>query len=132
MRPRKSLDIDPETAILEAKLEKLKADHKMMLGELVLETGIHKVLTPDQLTDALIRLRDQAKVSPPTRSPATREGKSAAAATFPARPDADASPHGQAEPEPARHRPPDLLAGMPAGRAGPRPAAEDTGLDRAS
>jgi hypothetical protein len=127
MPPRKSLDIDPEISALLAKAEKLKTDQKLLLGELVLDTGVHKVLDADQIKDALIRARDQAKTS------LSREGKPAdAGGTFSAKPNANAKPNGHAEPEPTLHRPADLLSGTASGRADPRPAAEGPGLERAS
>ncbi len=128
MPPRKSLDIDAELAALQAKAEKLRTDQKLMLGELVIETGIHKVLNADQLRDELVRLRDQAQAKQAT----PKGGRADTGGTFPDRPEANAKPNGHAEPEPARRRPPDLLAGAAPGRAGPRPVAEDTDLDRAS
>jgi hypothetical protein len=127
MPPRKSLDVDPEISALLAKAEKLKTDQKLLLGELVLDTGVHKVLDADQIKDALIRARDLQKTPA-----ASREGKPADAGnTFPAKPDTNAKPH-HAEPEPARHRPADLLSGTASGRADPRPAAEGSGLERTS
>jgi len=128
MPPRKSLDIDADLAALLAKAEKLKLDQKLMLGELVLETGVHRVLDADQIKDALIRARDQAKAA--TTPPEGRRAN--AGSTFPTQPAANAGLNGHAEPEPARHRSPDLLAGATPGRAGPRPATEEPGLERAS
>lgn len=128
MPPRKSLDIDAELAALQAKAEKLRTDQKLMLGELVIETGIHKLLNADQLRDELVRLRDQVQAKQAT----PKGGRTDAGGTFPAQPEANARPNGHAAPEPARHRPPDLLAGTAPDRAGHRPAAEDPGLDRAS
>ena len=131
MPPRKSLDIDAELAALQAKAEKLKADQKLMLGELVIETGIHKLLNGDQLRDALLRLCDQARASQPMQ----KGGRADAGDTFPRQPEAPApKPNGQGHvaPQPARHQNADLLAGAAPDRAGHRPAAEDPGLDRAS
>ena len=131
MPPRKSLDIDAELAALQAKAEKLKADQKLMLGELVIETGIHKLLNGDQLRDALLRLCDQARANQPMQ----QGGRADAGSTFPRQPEAPApKPNGQghAAPQPARHQNADLLAGTAPDRAGHRPAAEDPGLDRAS
>ncbi len=128
MPPRKSLDIDAELAALQAKAEKLRTDQKLMLSELIIETGIHKLLNADQLRDELVRLRDQAQA----KQASQKGGRADAGGTFPAQPETNARPSGHAEPEPARHRPPDLLAGAAPGRAGPRPVAEDTDLDRAS
>jgi hypothetical protein len=104
MPPRKSLDIDPKLSALMAQAEKLKTDQKIMLGELVIETGIHKVVDADQLRDLLNRARDQVKAAA-----ATREGKRSDA-TFSAKPETNAKPNGHADPEPARHRPADLLS----------------------
>ncbi len=104
MPPRKSLDIDPKVSALMAQAEKLKTDQKIMLGELVIETGIHKLMDADQLRDLLTRARDQVKAAV-----ATREGKRADA-TFSAKPETNAKPNGHADPEPARHRPADLLS----------------------
>jgi hypothetical protein len=104
MPPRKSLDIDPKLSALMAQAEKLKTDQKIMLGELVIETGIHKVMDADQFRDLLIRAAEQAKAAT-----AAQEGKRADA-TFSARPETNAKPNGQADPEPARHRPADLLS----------------------
>jgi hypothetical protein len=104
MPPRKSLDIDPKVSALMAQAEKLKTDQKIMLGELVIETGIHKVMDADQFRDALIQVRDQAKTAA-----TAREGKRSDA-TFSAKPETNAKPNGHADPEPARHRPADLLS----------------------
>jgi len=128
MPPRKSLDIDADLAALLAKAEKLKLDQKLMLGELVLETGVHRVLDADQIKDALIRARDQAK----TTAALSEDRRADAGNPFPTQPIANAGLNGHAEPEPARNRSPDLLAGATPGRAGPRPAAEEPGLERAS
>jgi hypothetical protein len=127
MPPRKSLDIDADLAALQARADKLRAYQKLMLGELVLETGVHKLLDADQIRDALIRARDQAKATP-----APQEDRHDAGGTFPAPPPSTAGSSGQTGPEPARHRPPDLLAGVGPGRAGPRPAPEGASLDRGS
>lgn len=131
MPPRKSLDIDAELAVLQAKAEKLRTDQKLMLGELVIETGIHKLLNADQLRDALIRLCDQAK----TNQVGHGGGRGDAADAFPAQPEtttAKPNGHGRAAPEPARHGSADLLPGAAPDRAGHRPATQDLGLDRAS
>jgi hypothetical protein len=100
MPPRKSLDIDPKLSALMAQAEKLKTEQKLALGQLVIETGIHKLMDADQLRDLLIRAVDQAKA---------REGKQADA-TFSAKPETNAKPNGHAAPEPARHRAADLLS----------------------
>jgi hypothetical protein len=106
--PRKTLDIDAELSALMAKAEKLKTDQKLMLGELVIDTGIHKLMDADQLRDALIQLRDQARASAMAREGKRTDGM------FSAKPEANAKPNGHADPEPARHRPADLLAGSAA------------------
>jgi hypothetical protein len=127
MPPRKSLDIDADLAALQARADRLRADQKLMLGALVLETGVHKLLDADQIRDALIRARDQAK------APAPQEDRQPdAGGTFPTPPVSTAGSSGQTGPEPARHRPPDLLAGVGPGRAGPRPAPQGPGLDQGS
>jgi hypothetical protein len=104
MPPRKSLDIDPKLSVLMAQAEKLKTDQKLMLGELVIETGIHKLMDADQFRDLLTRTVDQIKTAT-----ATRERKRTDA-TFSAQPETNAKPNGHADPEPARHRPADLLS----------------------
>ena len=79
--PRKTLDIDPELDALKARIEKRLTSHKLALGEIVLESGIHKLFDADQLRDALIRLRDE------TASAFAKGGKAAGAdASFPAQP----------------------------------------------
>ncbi len=113
MAPRKNLDIDPEVSALLAKAEKLKTEQKIMLGEIVLETGIHKLLNADQIAAVLVQARDQAKAA----NQQTDEGKAAVTtgATFPAKAEAAGKPNGHAAPEPTRQRPPDLLAGAAEG-----------------
>lgn len=130
MSPRKSLDADAEIAKLLARAEKLKTDQKLALGELVIETGIHKLLDADQLRDALLHLRDQVRVNPTAQG-----GRRDESATFPAPQGGAASrpnAQGLAVSEPARHRAPDLLAGTAPDGAGDRPVEEEPGLDRAS
>ena len=96
--PRKTLDIDPELDLLRARIEKRLTSHKLSLGEIVLESGIHKLLDADQLRDALLRLRDEAEAT------LARGGRMAEAdASFPARLGTRATP------QPARDRAPDLL-----------------------
>ena len=58
--PRKTLDIDPELDALKARIEKRLTSHKLALGEIVLDSGIHKLFDADQLRDALIRLCDES------------------------------------------------------------------------
>ena len=110
MTTRKNLDIDPEVSALLARAEKLKTEQKIMLGEIVLETGIHKLLNADQIAAVLIQARDQAKAA----SQQTDEGK-ATGTTFPAKAEAAGKPNGHTAPEPTRQRPPDLLAGTAEG-----------------
>ena len=57
--PRKTLDIDPELDALRAKIEKRLTSQKLTLGEIVLERTVHKFFDADQLSDALVRLRDE-------------------------------------------------------------------------
>ncbi len=104
MSARKTLDIDPELQAILAKAEKKQRDYQMMLGEIVLETGVHKELDADELRAVLIEARDKAIANrTPAKEAAATDG------TFPARP-ATARAHGHADPEPARPRHPDLLA----------------------
>ena len=113
MATRKNLDIDPEVSALLAKAEKLKTEQKIMLGEIVLETGIHKLLNADQIAAVLVQARDQAKAA----SPQTDEGKAAVTTggTFPGKAEAAGKSNGHTAPEPTRQRPPDLLAGTAEG-----------------
>jgi hypothetical protein len=113
MATRKNLDIDPEVSALLAKAEKLKTEQKIMLGEIVLETGIHKLLNADQIAAVLVQARDQAKAT----SPQTDEAKAAVTTggTFPAKAEAAGKSNGHTAPEPTRQRPPDLLAGAAEG-----------------
>ena len=127
MPPRKSLDIDADLAALQARADKLRVDQKLALGELVLETGVHKLLDADQIRDTLLRARDQAKATPSPQE----DRQPDAGGTFPTTPPIAGSPR-ETGPEPTRHRPPDLLAGAAPGRAGPRPAPQGTGLDQGS
>ena len=131
MPPRKSINIDDELAALQAKAEKLRIDQKLMLGELVIETGIHKVLNADQLRDALIRLRDQGNEAWLMQG-GERSDSGVSFSAPPERSHTGPKRVGRAEPEPVRHRPPDLLADAAPDRAGHRPPAEEPGLDRAS
>ena len=113
MATRKNLDVETEVSALLAKAEKLKTDQKIKLGEIVLETGIHKLLNADQIAAVLVQARDQAKVA----SQRTDEGKGAVmtGGSFPGKAEAAGKPNGHAAPEPTRHRPPDLLAGASEG-----------------
>ena len=78
--PRKTLDIDSELDALRAKIEKRLTSQKLTLGEIVLESGVHKLFDADQLKEALVRLRDEAAAV------STKGGKAAGAhAGFPAR-----------------------------------------------
>ncbi len=114
MTARKTLDIDAELQALQAKADKLRRDHLLRLGELVVETGAHKVLDADQLRTLLVDARDKALAADRTgQHPAGKDGHGAAGATFPAK--AAAKADGHAEPEPARPRHPDLLARPEAG-----------------
>lgn len=114
MSARKTLDIDAELQTLQAKAEKLRRDHLLRLGELVVETGIHKVLDADQLRTLLVDARDKALAADGTgEDRAGKNGRGATGATFPAR--AAAKANGHAEPEPDRPRHPDLLARPEAG-----------------
>ena len=96
--PRKTLDIDSELDALRVRIEKRLTSHKLTLGEIVLESGIHKVFDAEQLKEALVRLRDEAAA-------ASAKGGKAAGATsgFPTRGD------DRSRTEPARGRPADLL-----------------------
>ena len=96
--PRKTLDIDPELDALRARIEKRLTSQKLTLGEIVLESGVHKLFDADQLKEALVRLRDEAAA-------ASAKGGKAAGATpaFPAR--HDDRPNAQ----PPRGRAADLL-----------------------
>lgn len=114
MSARKTLDIDAELQALQAKADKLRRDHLLRLGELVVETGAHKVLDADQLRTLLVDARDKALATDRTARDKTKEdGHGAAGATFPAK--ATAKADGHAEPEPGRPRHPDLLARPEAG-----------------
>ncbi len=96
--PRKTLDIDPELDALKARIEKRLTSHKLALGEIVLESGIHKLFDADQLRDALIRLRDE------TAAALAKGGKAAEAdPAFPVR------PNQRPATEPARRGAADLL-----------------------
>jgi hypothetical protein len=128
MPPRKSLDIDADLAALQARADKLRVEQKLALGELVLETSVHKLLDADQIRNVLTRARDQAKATPAPQE----DRQPDAGGTFPSPPVSTAGSSGQTGPEPARHRPPDLLAGAAPGRAGPRPAPQGPGLDQGS
>ena len=109
MSARKTLDIDAELQALQAKAEKLRRDHLLRLGELVVETGIHKVIDADQLRTLLVDARDKALAMDRTGEDQTRKDEhGAAGATFPAK--AAAKANGHAEPEPGRPHHPDLLA----------------------
>ncbi len=99
--PRKTLDITPELDALKARIEKRRTEHKLELGEIVLDSGIHKVFDSGQLKEALISLRDEAE------SAYHKEGKAAATtAPFPAE---TIKPNGHAVTESAGRRAPDLL-----------------------
>jgi hypothetical protein len=113
MATRKNLDIDPEISALLARAEKLKTEQKISLGEIVLETGIHKLLNADQIAAVLVHARDQAKAA----RPQAEEAKAAVTtgSTFPAKAEVAGKPNGHTAPEPARQRPPDLLAGAAEG-----------------
>lgn len=109
MSARKTLDIDAELQALQAKAEKLRRDHLLRLGELIVETGIHRVIDADQLRALLVDARDKALATDRTGENQTgKDGYGAAGATFPAK--AAAKANGHAEPEPDRTRHPDLLA----------------------
>lgn len=109
MSTRKTLDIDAELQALQAKAEKLRRDHLLRLGELVVETGIHRVIDADQLRTLLVDARDKALAIDRTGENQTgKDGHAAAGTTFPAKGAAKANGH--AEPEPGRPRHPDLLA----------------------
>ena len=96
--PRKTLDIAPELDALRAKIEKRLTSHKLTLGEIVLESGVHKFFDAEQLKEALIRLRDEAATA------STKGGKAAGAnGGFPTRGD------DRSGAEPARGRAADLL-----------------------
>ena len=58
--PRKTLDIDPEFDALRARIEKRLTSQELTLGEIVLDSGVHKFFDADQLKEALVRLRDEA------------------------------------------------------------------------
>lgn len=119
MSARKTLDIDAELQALQAKADKLRRDHLLRLGELVVETGVHKVIDADQLRTLLVDARDKALTTDRTAEDQTgkdrteKDGHGAAGATFPAK--AAAKANGHAEPEPGRPRHPDLLARPEAG-----------------
>ncbi len=108
MSARKTLDIDAELQALQAKAEKLRRDHLLRLGELVVETGIHKVIDADQLRTLLVDARDKALATDRRDNQAGKDGHAAAGTTFPAK--AAAKANGHAEPEPGRPHHPDLLA----------------------
>jgi hypothetical protein len=103
----KTLDIDPEVEALLAKAEKKRTEHKLMLGELVIETGIHKLLNADQLKDGLLQLARQAKAG----RPAEEDRRAGAAGTFPEGGAATGKANGHAESVPPGGRDRDLLAG---------------------
>ena len=114
MSARKTLDIDAELQALQAKADKLRRDHLLRLGELVVETGAHKVLDADQLRTLLVDARDRALAADRAAEDkaqadtAGKDGHGANGATFPAK--AAAKGNGRAEPEPVSPRHPDLLA----------------------
>ncbi len=114
MNARKTLDIDAELQALQAKADKLRRDHLIRLGELVVETGVHKVLDADRLRTLLVDARDKALAADATaQDRAGKDGHGAAGSTFPAK--AAAKANGHAEPEPISPRHPDLLARPEAG-----------------
>ncbi len=94
---RKTLDIEPELDALKAKIEKRLTSHKISLGEIVIESGIHKLFDSDQLKEALVRLRDE------TAATLAKGGKAGAHTAFPAQTDERSAA------EPPRGRTSDLL-----------------------
>ena len=78
--PRKTLDIDPELDALRARIEKRQTAQKLDLGEIVLQSGLHKLLDAAELRAALIRLCQETA--------AAKGGKAVSAMVgFPARGD---------------------------------------------
>ena len=109
MSTRKTLDIDPAVSALLAKIEKLKTDNQLKLGEIVTETGITKLVDADELRDILIRERDRILAA---RAHSQEHGK--ANGTFPEKPAVSRKTNGHADPEPGCARGPDLLGGAAA------------------
>ena len=62
--PSKTLDIDANLKALMARAEKMKKAQKLRLGDLVLETGVEKVLDADELKDLLRWSLVQLKANP--------------------------------------------------------------------
>lgn len=124
MAVRKSLnvDVDPEVAALEAKVEKIKQDQRKKLGDILIRSKLHKRFggDADRLLAGLIRFDKMLAANP-----ALLDGGTDGEGTFPARPEANARPNGHADAESARRRPSDLLEGTAPGRTGPRSAAEE-------
>ena len=106
MSNRKTLDIDPAVSALLAKIEKLKIDNQLKLGEIVTETGIHKEVDADELRDILIRERDRILAA---KAHSQEQGHGKANGTFPEKPATSRKTTGHADPEPGRARGPDLL-----------------------
>jgi hypothetical protein len=106
--PPKTLDIDADLKALLAKAEKMKTDHKLRLGALVLETGADKLLDADAFQDLLRWGMDQLKANP-RAAEEWRRGD----AGFPAKPDvsgnANRTGNGRAPAVPPRNRAADLL-----------------------
>lgn len=116
MSARKTLDIDAELQALQAKADKLRRDHLLRLGELVVETGVHKVLDADRLRTLLVDARDKALAADATAGDRPgKDGHGAAGSTFSAKSAAKANGHEHAKPEPISPRHPDLLARPEAG-----------------
>ncbi len=125
MPPRKSFDILPEVAALEAKVKKIKQDHRKQLGDILIESKLHERFggDADRLLAGLIRFDKMLAANP-----ALLDGGTDGEGTFPARPDATASKpngSGHTDAESARRRPSDLLEGTASGRTGPRSATEE-------
>ena len=111
MSNRKTLDIDPAVSALLAKIEKLKIDNQLKLGEIVTETGIHKEVDADELRDILVRERDRILAA---KAHSQEQGHGKANGTFPEKPATSRKTNGHADPEPGRARGPDLLGGAAA------------------
>jgi hypothetical protein len=113
---RKTLDIDADLDALLAQREKKRKNHLLMLGEIVVASGIHKLVDGDELKTILTRERDRLSTKPDPREDAQAEDRPQedrpgnAGGTFPAKPAASPQAH-HAQPQPSRPRTPDLLAG---------------------
>jgi hypothetical protein len=108
--PSKTLDIDADLKALLAKAEKMKTDHKLRLGGLVLETGADKVLDADAFQDLLRWGMDQLKANPHAAE-AWRRGDAGFPAKLGVSDNANHHGNGRAPSVTPRNRTADLLEG---------------------